>query len=390
MPTSEIVWIAVRPSTVSGYMIKDKTEGHKKLNKIVNTFVAQLNDGDRFKLAKMVHSATKEESKLRPEAIFDVGFNFWASRVFLTAAELELFSLLEEEGHKKMTAGQIAKKLGLNKKATPDFLDTLVSSGWLCRDGPKDDKRFLYYNTKECSKLMDKTKPTYVGGIVQLFSRLYYPAFGGLSATIKTGKRQTPGCETGVSMYQYMSSHTEMMQEFTYGMMCKMHKACLEVAKFRLFKKAKVVTDIGGGSGQLSCLLAKAYPHIQHNVTELPWVVPICQGFIDRLWPEVKDRVQVIGQDFLDESTIFPPSDIFCFSLVCLEWGEEVNKSLMRKAHAALNAGGAVIIIDSLVDDDRREDAWALSNGLLMIINSVCRPACLQCTEHSISLQLSF
>jgi hypothetical protein len=46
------------------------------------------------------------------------------------------------------------------------------------------------------------------------------------------------------------------------------------------------------------------------------------------------------------------------------------KRLLLEKAHAALPAGGALIVYESIIDDDRRENAFGLLMSLNMLIET--------------------
>src|SRR5690242_10635815 len=98
-----------------------------------------------------------------PSKILEVGFSFWASKVLLTAVELEVFTVL---GEKSMTREQLGQKLGLHERGVRDFFDTLVALGFLNREGNGPGGR--YSNTEETAHFLDKNKPEYVGGILEM------------------------------------------------------------------------------------------------------------------------------------------------------------------------------------------------------------------------------
>src|SRR5262245_38133312 len=79
-----------------------------------------------------------------PGHILQVGFGFWASKVLLSAVELDLFTKL---GEGPRTAGDLESGLGLHRRGSRDFLDALVALGFLQRDGDGDGAR--YHNTRE-------------------------------------------------------------------------------------------------------------------------------------------------------------------------------------------------------------------------------------------------
>jgi len=55
-------------------------------------------------------------------------------------------------------------------------------------------------------------------------------------------------------------------------------------------------------------------------------------------------------------------------SLVLHDWNLERKMLLLEAAHKALRAGGALIVIENIIDDARRENAFGLLMSLNMII----------------------
>jgi hypothetical protein len=53
------------------------------------------------------------------------------------------------------------------------------------------------------------------------------------------------------------------------------------------------------------------------------------------------------------------------------DWDLAQKKALLGKAFDALPKGGAVIVYDAIIDDDRRENAFGLMMSLNMLIETV-------------------
>src|ERR687897_1915181 len=98
--------------------------------------------------------------------ILQTGTAFWPSKVLLTAVELGLFTTL---GSEAMTAAQLGERLELHPRGTYDFFDTLVALKFLQRDS--DGPQGRYRNTPETSAYLDKRKPTYIGGMLEMLNR---------------------------------------------------------------------------------------------------------------------------------------------------------------------------------------------------------------------------
>src|SRR5688500_12469172 len=118
---------------------------------------------------------------LSPDVIFDIGCSFWQAKTLLSAVELNLFTVLAGEGPLQLAT--IRERIGLHHRGAPDFLDALVALGLLHRH---DDGR--YANTAEADLFLDRQKPTYSGGFLEMCNTNLYPAWAGLTQALQTGK----------------------------------------------------------------------------------------------------------------------------------------------------------------------------------------------------------
>src|SRR3954465_2290848 len=97
---------------------------------------------------------------LDPSYIMQTATGFWASKVLLTAVELDLFTHLGDE---KCSASQLGETLGLHPRGTYDFFDALVALKFLEREG--DGPQGRYKNTPQTAAFLNKKSPTYIGGL---------------------------------------------------------------------------------------------------------------------------------------------------------------------------------------------------------------------------------
>ena len=122
-----------------------------------------------------------QERQVTPEGIMQLGFGFAASKTLLSAVELGLFTELAKQ---PLNASQIAERLKLHQRATLDFLDTLVALRMLERNAD------VYSNSSEADAFLDKEKPSYIGGILEMANERLYPFWGSLTEALQTGKPQ--------------------------------------------------------------------------------------------------------------------------------------------------------------------------------------------------------
>jgi hypothetical protein len=136
---------------------------------------------------------------LSPDKILQLGSAFWGSKTLLSAIELGLFTRLAANG--PMGLSELRRALGLHERSARDFFDALVALGMLQRvaDG-------RYANTPETELYLDRNKPTYCGGMLEMMNARLYRFWGHLTEALKTGlpqnetARASPislGCSTG-------------------------------------------------------------------------------------------------------------------------------------------------------------------------------------------------
>jgi len=297
--------------------------------------------------------------QLDPSRIMQVGMGFWASKTVLSAVELQVFTHL---GAESMSGEELGEKLGLHERATYDFLDTLVALGFLDRDGDGSDGR--YRNTADTAAFLDKTSPTYIGGILEMCNARLYGFWGHLTEALQTGEPQNEIKTTGKAMFDELYSDPARLEQFMEAMQGISTGNFHALADKFDFSKYETVCDIGGATGQLCRVLATHHPHLRCVSYDLPVVVPIAERAIAAAG--LADRVTTASGDFFADP--LPRADVITMGLILHDWNLERKMHLIRSAYDALPEGGAFIVIENLIDDARRENAFGLMMSLNMLI----------------------
>jgi O-methyltransferase/methyltransferase family protein len=296
---------------------------------------------------------------LDPSQIMQTGMGFWASKTLLSAVELELFTNL---GSEEMTGEEIAERIGLHPRATYDFLDTLVALRLLEREGEGSDGR--YRNTAETETFLDKEKPTYVGGILEMANARLYGFWGDLTEGLRTGKPQNEIKHTGKPMFDELYSDPARLEQFMQAMQGISLGNFQALAEKFDFSKYQTLCDVGGATGQLCTTLAAQHEHLRFTSYDLPVVAPIAERAIAA--SGMAGRVSVVSGDFFDDP--IPEADIITMGLILHDWNLDRKMRLINAAYEALPEGGAFVVIENLIDDARRENAFGLMMSLNMLI----------------------
>jgi SAM-dependent methyltransferase len=304
-------------------------------------------------------AAPAPQSALDPSHILQVGMGFWASKTLLSAVELGLFT---ELGAEELTGEQIRERLGLHPRATFDFLDTLVALGFLGRDGNGSEGR--YSNTTETAAFLNKHSPAYIGGLLEMCNARLYRFWGDLTEALRTGQPQNEVKHTGAPMFEELYRDEPRLVQFMEAMRgIQMGNFHALAEKFD-FSRYGSVCDVGGATGQLSIVLATQHPHLQCTSFDLPIVEPIAKRTIDAAG--LSNKVSTAAGDFFADP--LPRADVICMGNILHDWNLDGKLKLIRSACQSLPEGGALIAIENVIDDDRRENAFGLMMSLNMLI----------------------
>ncbi|WP_411870219.1 methyltransferase [Vulcanococcus limneticus] len=294
-----------------------------------------------------------------PARILEVGMAFWPAKVLLSAVELGLFSSL---GTGSLTGPELVEALALHPRANPDFFDTLVALGFLERDGDGEGAR--YRNTEETGLFLDRAQAGYIGGFLEMANDRLYPFWGDLAEALRTGAPQNEIKATGAPMFEELYAEPERLEQFMAAMSGISAGNFQALAERFDFSPYRSLCDVGGASGLLSTLVARRHPHLHCTTADLPPATAIAAR---RIAAEgLADRIDAVPLDFFADP--LPKADVITMGLILHDWNLEKKLQLVRAAYEALPEGGAFIVVEHLIDDARRSNAFGLMMSLNMLI----------------------
>lgn len=294
-----------------------------------------------------------------PEKIMQIGMGFWPAKTLLSAVELGVFTALAKG---PMTGAELEKALGLHPRGTYDLLDTLVALGLLERDG--DGAAGRYRNTAETAAFLVKTDPGYLGGFLDMANARLYRFWGDLTEALKTGKPQNEVKHNGKPMFDELYADPARLEQFMEAMTGISAGNFMALAQKFDFSRFKTLVDIGGATGQLSCIVAAAHPHLACTSCDLDVVKPIAEKKIKERG--MSDRVKAGVVDFFKDE--FPKADVITMGMILHDWNLADKKMLIAKAYRALPEGGALVAVENIIDDARRQNAFGLMMSLNMLV----------------------
>lgn len=297
------------------------------------------------------------ESEFTPDKILQLGIGFWGSKTLLSAVELELFTLLAKG---PLNEAAIGEHLGLHPRSRLDFLDALVALGMLERNGG------IYKNTAETDLFLDKAKPTYVGGLLEMANARLYRAWGSLTEALKTGKPQNEAKEEEEDLFEILYADPEKLKGFLQGMTGLSLGSAQAIAKKFPFDRYQSFIDVGSAQGGLAVQVALAHPHLTGGGFDLPPTGPVFEEYVASFG--LSDRLKFYPGDFFRDP--LPQAEVISMGHILHDWNLEQKKQLIDKAYHALPEGGSFIIFEILIDDERRHNPLGLLSSLNMLVET--------------------
>ena len=297
--------------------------------------------------------------QLDPGPILQTAFAFWSSKVLLTAVEFGVFTKL---GTRRITGTALGAELGLHPRSISDFFDALVAMKFLDREG--DGPSAEYFNTPAGSLYLDRASPRYVGGILVMLNARLFKFWHDLPEALHTGKPQNEVKHGQKGMFEELYEDLPRLEQFM-GAMTGLSRINFEAfaGKFD-FSKFKTLCDVGGATGLLCIEAAKKHPHLQCVSFDLPPVEPIARRHIASVG--LSGRISTATGDFFRDP--LPKADLITMGMILHDWNLEKKMHLICAAYDALPPNGALVAIEALIDDARRENVFGLLMSLNMLI----------------------
>jgi len=293
-------------------------------------------------------------TNIQPDRILELGYAFRKAKVLLSAVELEIFTVLAEG---PLDCDALRERVGIDQRGARDFFDALVALGLLERDGAG-----CYGNTPETHAYLDVRGPSYIGGDLAHLNERMYQSWSGLTDALKTGKPQSG--LAGSDSFPTLYADEVALNAFVSGMTGGSLLAAGAIAAKFPWRDYATVLDIGTAEGCLPVEIARAHNHIRGAGFDLPQVRPHFEDYVRK--HGLDERLLFHAGDFL--SGPLPGADVIVMGRVLHNWDLATKRMLLAKAYEALPGGGALVVYERLIDDERRTSAAGLLASLHMLI----------------------
>ncbi len=271
-----------------------------------------------------------------PAPILDLIEAFRRSKTMFAAVELGIFDGQRPAGAAIVRLMEACVALGLLEKRGDQFVNAAIADEYL-----------------------RKSSPHTLSGYIRYSNQALYPMWGELESAVMEGAHRWG--KSG-ALFDHFFKTESAKRDFLMGMHGFGMLSSPKVVEAFDLSRFKKLVDLGGATGHLAQAAKARYPDLEVAVFDLPQVAELFEG--------------VIAGDFFNDP--LPPADLYALGRILHDWSEDKIRTLLAKIYAALPDGGALLIAEKLIDEDRNGPVSAHMQSLNMLV-------CTEGRERSLS-----
>ena len=292
-----------------------------------------------------------------PTPIIDLLNAFRTSAAMFTAVSLGVFDQLATGPLDRAT---LAEKLPADADALGRLLEVCVGLGLLKREGE------AFANTESAQVYLCKHSPRRMTVYITYSDRVLWKMWANLPDAVREGTnrwKQTFGLD-GPLFTNFFRSEDDK-REFLWGMHGFGMISSPEVASAFDLSGYRHLVDLGGATGHLAIACCRRYPTLRATVFDLPVAIPLAAEVVADA-SDVSSRMTTLGGDFFADT--LPEADLYALGRILHDWDVSKIRRLLARIHEALPPGGALLIAEKMLDDDRAGPRWAQLQSLNMLV----------------------
>src|SRR5215471_1524886 len=255
--------------------------------------------------------------------------------VVLGAAQLDLFSPL---GNGPATAVQVATQSGLPLRGVERVLNACAALGFVVKEGDQ------YRNSPLADAFLVKGKPAYVGNMIKQTNDRFL-AWTKMPEAIRTDKPVLP--LTGSELF---NAPAEVLDNYVHGLFDLGKGLAARITSLVDLSTCRTLLDVAGGSGVYSIILCRQFPQLRPVVFDLPPILERTRKIIER--EGMTDRVSVREGNYFNDNFGSGLDAVLLSNMLQTE-GRQTCRMVLKKAFAALNPGGKLLVHGIMPDADR-------------------------------------
>ncbi len=282
------------------------------------------------------------------QAILGIAKAYQKSKVLLTALELDIFTAL---GDSEKTSDELSSELNAQPEALEKLLNALCSLNLLVKHIN------TYQNTAGTARFLVRGKDEYIGSLNHIAN--LWETWGELTEVVKTGKS---------SKYKSLDEKdSAWIKDYVDSLHAQSSMKAPDIISLLDLKGVKRVLDIGCGSAIYCIAFVKAKPDLKAVAFDHPNIIRETQKYIE--YENLNSRIEPISGDALTDE-FGDGFDLIFISDLISQYSLFENIDIFKRAHAALNPGGKLVVQDYIIDDDKLGPLKAVMESINMLVNT--------------------
>lgn len=167
----------------------------------------------------------------------------------------------------------------------------------------------------------------------------------------------------GLSVWEDVQGNPRIAESFNALMAAQSETLWPELLEAYDWRRVREIVDVGGGTGTIAAALARAHPHLQATVLDLPGVA---EAAAERF-----AREELAGRCRAQAGSMFDPlprgADVYLLSIVIGDWKDEKAVAVLRRCAEAAGGSGRVLIVEAVLEGD---PAASAAMDLVMLVVS--------------------
>jgi len=280
--------------------------------------------------------------------IMEMSRAFQKSRIFLTAYEMDVFTVLGDE---ERSSKEISEAIHADHRGTDRLLNALCALNILKKVGNK------YKNSLVAVRYLVKGKADYQAGLMHTVH--LWNSWDTLTDAVRNGGlvRQRP----------VEGRDDAWFAGFIAAMHGRAAKEAPELVSRLDLSGVSRVLDVGGGSGAFSMSFVRTSETIRATIFDLPNVVSLTREYIEK--EGLSDRIDTVAGDY-NKDELPHGYDLTFLSAIIHSNSSKQNQALFTKISKSLNPGGKIVVSDFIMNDDRTRPLFGAVFALNMIVNT--------------------
>jgi len=296
------------------------------------------------------------QEKIRTlERILETGMGNCAQRALSVALKKKLFDRIGESG---AALSELASILNCDERPAGILADLLIALHLLEKEG---ERFYLFPGTGE---FLISTSEFYAGGFILMLDERLYCTWASLEEAIMNNAPLS-GLPSGPVLSQD-ESDTVVRNAIMglHGFTSITSSILCEVINL---SPGSTHLDLGGGTGALSIALARRFPEVNFTMIDLGPVIKVAGENVKRAG--LTSQIEVLEGDFFNTPY---PAGISSISLsnVLQDWSREKRMMLLSRAFQALPAGGMIVIVECMLNEEHKGPLLAAMMSLNMFIET--------------------